>query len=87
MRIAYILTSLGMGGAELQTIALAEWMAAHGHTVALIVLLPRQSEQWPSSLGVLHLDMHKTSMSIIGGLLLARRVLRSFRPDLVHSHT
>jgi glycosyltransferase involved in cell wall biosynthesis len=87
MRIAYMLNSLGMGGAERHTIALAEWMARHGHSVLLISLLSRQAEQWPSSLDVLHLDMHKSPMSIIGGLLRARRVLRSFRPDLVHSHS
>ena len=41
MRIAYMLTSLGIGGAERQVIALAERMAARGHAVVLIVLKPR----------------------------------------------
>ena len=38
MRIAYMLTSLGRGGAERQVVALAERMAARGHDVVLIVL-------------------------------------------------
>ena len=38
MRIAYMLTSLGIGGAERQVVALAERMAARGHDVLLIVL-------------------------------------------------
>lgn len=50
MRLVYMLTSLAMGGAERQTIALAEWMAAHGHTIALIVLRPRQPEEWSTRL-------------------------------------
>ena len=41
MRIVYVLTSLGMGGAERQTIALAEWMASQGHTIAFVVLRSR----------------------------------------------
>ena len=44
MRIAYMLASLGMGGAERQVVALAERMAARGHAVALVVLLPRQEQ-------------------------------------------
>jgi glycosyltransferase involved in cell wall biosynthesis len=87
MRIAYLLNSLGMGGAERHTIALAEWMAEHGHSVLLISLLPRQTEQWPTQLEVVHLGLRKTPVSILSALFRARRVLKSFRPELVHSHT
>ncbi len=87
MRIAYMLTSLGIGGAERQVVALAERMAARGHTVALLVLRPRVPSEWPTSVDVVRLDMRKTSVSIFGGLLRARRFFREFRPDLVHSHT
>jgi len=86
MRIAYMLNSLGMGGAERHTIALAEWMAQHGHSVLLISLLPRQTEQWPTQLEVAYLDLRKTPASILRGLVRARRLLRSFHPDLLHSH-
>jgi glycosyltransferase involved in cell wall biosynthesis len=87
MRIVYVLTSLGMGGAERQTIALAEWMAARGHTIAFVVLRPRQSDEWPTHLDVLYLDMRKSTASVLGGILRARRFLKTFRPDLVHGHT
>ena len=46
MRIAYILTSLGVGGAERQALALAERMAARGHEVSLLVLRGRQPQEW-----------------------------------------
>ncbi len=39
MRIAYMLTSLGMGGAEWQVVALAERMKARGHAIVLVVVL------------------------------------------------
>jgi glycosyltransferase involved in cell wall biosynthesis len=87
MRIAYVLTSLGVGGAERQVVSLAERMAARGHVVSLVVLLPRQSEEWPTTLDLLHLDMRKTPASLFAGFCRARRFLRVFEPDLIHSHT
>ena len=47
MRILYVLTSLGVGGAEKQAIALAERMAARGHTVTFIVLKHTAEEILP----------------------------------------
>jgi glycosyltransferase involved in cell wall biosynthesis len=87
MRIAYILTSLGIGGAERQVVALASRMAARGHSVLLIVLRERQPEEFLTDVEMVHLDMRKTPFSILTGLLHARHLLRRFRPDLLHSHT
>lgn len=87
MRIVYVLTSLGMGGAERVVLALARRMAQRGHTVALLVLRPPVAEQWPTTLPVVHLEMRKTPVSLLAGLAQARRFLREFRPDLVHSHS
>jgi glycosyltransferase involved in cell wall biosynthesis len=87
MRIAYVLTSLGVGGAERQVVALAERMEARGHVVSLIVLLPRQSEEWPTTLDVVRLDTHKNPVSFLECLRKARRFLGVFQPELIHSHT
>jgi glycosyltransferase involved in cell wall biosynthesis len=87
MRIVYVLTSLGVGGAERQTLALAERMARRGHTVALLVLRPRLDEEWPAPLDVFRLEMRRTPFSFLNGLRRGRRFLRDFRPDLVHSHS
>jgi glycosyltransferase involved in cell wall biosynthesis len=86
MRIAYMLTSLGMGGAERQVVALAERMKARGHAVALILLRERQPEEWPATVDLVRLEMRKTPFSILAGLLRARRRLRDFQPELIHSH-
>ena len=86
MRIVYVLTSLGMGGAERIVLALAGRMAQRGHTVAILVLCPPVAEQWPTTLPVIHLDMHKSSISVLAGVARGRRFLREFRPDVVHSH-
>jgi len=87
MRIAYVLTSLGIGGAERQALALAERMAARGHAVALLVLLGRKPEEWPTTLEPIHVEMRKTPAGILAGLWKARRILRDFQPDIIHSHT
>jgi glycosyltransferase involved in cell wall biosynthesis len=87
MRIAYVLTSLGMGGAERQVVQLAERMAARGHAVSLVVLLGRQPEEWPTTLDPARLEMQKTPISLAAGLAKAHRLLGGFRPDLIHSHT
>ncbi len=57
MRIAYMLTSLGIGGAERQVVALAEGMAARGNEVALIVLLAQRPQEWQTEVQVVRLGM------------------------------
>ena len=87
MVIVYTLTSLGMGGAERQVLAIATRMADRGHAVKLLVLGPPVAEQWPTALPVIHLDMRRSPASVLKGFYRARRFLRGYRPDLVHSHT
>ncbi len=86
MRILYILTSLGIGGAEKQVVALAERMAARGHVVALLVLVHAE-EEWPVKLPVMRLNLRKTPLGIVRGLSFASDFLLLFRPDIRHSHT
>ncbi|HXS77008.1 MAG TPA: glycosyltransferase [Terracidiphilus sp.] len=87
MRIAYILTSLGIGGAEKQAISIGERMAGRGHQVLLIVLRSPEKQEWPTNLLTIHLGMKRSGPDMVGGFLRARRTLRSFKPDLLHSHT
>ena len=87
MRIAHILTSLGIGGAEKQATAIAERMAARGHEVALIILKSSEQQEWPTTLPIYRLGMKKSLPNMISSLARGRSVLRTFKPDLVHSHT
>ncbi len=86
MRIVYMLISLGIGGAERLTLALAEHMRERGHAVAIFTLRPRLDEEWPTTLPVFRLDMRKDPLSVLSALICARRYLRDLRPDLIHSH-
>jgi glycosyltransferase involved in cell wall biosynthesis len=87
MRIALMLTSLGMGGAERQVVSLAERLQARGHAVLLVTLMPPLAEEWPTDLKVVRLGMSRSPQHIFAGLLRAHRVLGDFRLDILHSHT
>ena len=87
MRIVYVLTSLGMGGAERQALAVAERMAGRGHSVAVIALMPRLPEEWPTRLKVCYLGMRRGPLSLATGLVRARRFLGGFKPEILHSHS
>jgi glycosyltransferase involved in cell wall biosynthesis len=86
VRILYILTTLGVGGAEKQVVGLAERMAAQGHAVTLLTL-KHADEEWPVKLPAMRLNLPKTLPGILRGLGFARNFVAAFRPDLLHSHT
>src|SRR5258708_3549200 len=86
MGIAYLLTALGIGGAERQVVALSERMRARGHAAIILVLNPPVPEQWAASAEVVHLNLRKTPLSVAKGFARAVRVLREFQPDILHSH-
>jgi len=87
MRIAYLLTSLGIGGAERQALDLAERMRERGHAVIVITLRPRLEEEWPTSLPVFRLGLRKNPISLLVAFVRARRYLRDLHPDVIHSHS
>jgi glycosyltransferase involved in cell wall biosynthesis len=86
MRILYILTSLGVGGAEKQVVDLADRMSAKGHVLAFLIL-KHSAEEWPVNLPVLRLNLARSPISIIRGLRFARNFVVLFQPELLHSHT
>lgn len=89
MRVLTILTSLGVGGAEKQALAVAERMAKRGHEVAVLVLRAKLPQEWPTGLPVVHLDIYgirHRPVSLVMGWRRARRFIRDFQPDVVHSH-
>ena len=87
MRIVYVLNSLGMGGAEKQALAVAERMAKRGHQVAVVTLKLRVRDEWPATLETVRLGLRANPVSLIAGLLRARRFLIDFQPDVIHSHS
>jgi glycosyltransferase involved in cell wall biosynthesis len=87
MRIAFVLNTLGMGGAERQVLAIAERMRRRGHSVILLILRPPLAEQWPTDLPVVHLQMVKSAGSFLAALANGRRFIREFHPQILHGHS
>ncbi len=87
MRLILIITGLGMGGAERQVCDLADQFANKGHQVLLITLTGETLNRPLSGhIDVVELNMAKTPMGFIKAYWQARRLVKKFKPDVVHSH-
>lgn len=87
MRIAIILTGLGMGGAERLVCNLASSYAEKGHKV-LIISMTGSAINRPDAdeVELIELQMKKTPASFISAILKSRNLIKSFMPDVIHSH-
>ena len=88
MRICFLSTSMGMGGADSQLLSAARVMLARGHDVIIVSLTPLgpMGEQ-ARGLGIRteSLEMPR-GLPDPRGLLRVARLVRAWRPDVVHSH-
>ncbi len=87
MRIAYCISTLALGGAERQTLLLAEQMRRRGHIVLLVVLFAAQDAELETSLPALRLSQPRSLRGMLRALRLAGPFLQAFQPEILHSHT
>ncbi|MCC4309528.1 glycosyltransferase [Alcanivorax marinus] len=87
MRILLSITSLGVGGAERLVTGLADYFAAAGHQV-VVVAFHGEIELRPvhPAILVVGLGMRRSPWGVITALWKLRRMIRSFRPDVINSH-
>lgn len=85
MKIVYCITGLGLGGAEVSTINLANKMAERGNQV-MILYLAGENEHTTirNDIQVIGLHMSKTPQGFFNALWRARKIMQQFRPDVVH---
>jgi glycosyltransferase involved in cell wall biosynthesis len=88
MRLLFLSTTMGMGGADQQLLTMVEALRARGHEVMIVSLTPLG----PMGLEARQLGIATESLGMRRGVAdprglvrLARRV-RSWRPDVLHSH-
>ncbi|MFQ2466643.1 glycosyltransferase [Aeromonas caviae] len=87
MKIALIITGLGMGGAERQVCDLADQFTAKGHKVLLISMTGETvNRPLSAKIDVAELNMAKTPLGFIKAYWQARQLIKQFKPDVVHSH-
>lgn len=87
MKVLLVITGLGVGGAEKQVCDLADTYSTFGHDVTILsmhgeLLLKPQS----TSVEVLSLRMEKSLLGVASTYLKIKKIIKSFAPDIVHSH-
>jgi glycosyltransferase involved in cell wall biosynthesis len=88
MRILFLSTSMGMGGADSQLLAAAQELRGRGHEVLVVSLTPLG----PMGLQARQLGIPTESLEMRRGipdprgLVRLARLVRAWRPDVVHSH-
>jgi glycosyltransferase involved in cell wall biosynthesis len=86
MRIAYILNTLAVGGAERLVVALAEGMIARGHAVEIVTLRAAADNELATRVTVRQLGMTRNPLTLPRGFLRGVRALRGFRPEIIHGN-
>ncbi|WP_314914788.1 glycosyltransferase [Pseudomonas helleri] len=87
MKILYLITGLGVGGAERQVLDLADRLYEQGQTVKIcyltgpVLLRPKHEE-----IELVGLELEKTVSGFIKGALKLRSVIKAYDPDVVHAH-
>jgi glycosyltransferase involved in cell wall biosynthesis len=88
MRILLLSTSMGMGGADSQLLSAARVMIARGHDVIIISMTPLGPMGLQArTLGIRTESLHmRRGVPDPRGLVRLARLVRAWRPDVVHSH-
>lgn len=90
MRIDYVITGLGIGGAEFQVVSLLEQLAQRSHQLRVISLTSTCAEVFTERLAaagvpIIFLGM-RSGKDLPLALLRLRKTLLHSRPDIVHAH-
>jgi glycosyltransferase involved in cell wall biosynthesis len=88
MRILLLSTSMGMGGADQQILLLARAMRSRGHEIRIVALAPLGPmglEAQREGLEVESLELAR-NLGAIPRVLRLIRIIRAWRPDVLHSH-
>lgn len=86
VRVLLLATGLELGGAERQVVDLADRLAARGHVVAIAFLVGDAQLRPSPAVALYPLHFAKSPWGLVLGGFRLRRLLRQWRPDVVHSH-
>ena len=87
MKILLLITDLGVVGDERQVVELADAFTTRGHEV-LLVYLTGAAAPHPVNprIRLVALGMNKSPLGFFRAAVAFRKLNKSFRPDVVHSH-
>lgn len=86
MRILFVITGMGLGGAELQLCELMQRMTRLGHELHLAWLTGDAKVSIPTGVRQYPLKMQKNPASFIKTVWHLRALATHIKPDVVHAH-
>ncbi|EGT4253146.1 glycosyltransferase [Citrobacter amalonaticus] len=87
MKIIFVITGLGLGGAEKQLCLLADRFAEAKHQVSIVALTgERIVNPDDKNIEIYHLNMTKSPIGFLLGIFKLRNIFSKIKPDIVHSH-
>ncbi|WP_146447252.1 glycosyltransferase [Vibrio cyclitrophicus] len=87
MNIVFVITGLGMGGAETQVCSLADAMANKGFKVSIIYLGGEKVvSPVNSNINVISIGLKKSIFTLFKAILTLRKRIKEISPDVVHTH-
>lgn len=87
LKIIFVITGLGIGGAERLVVNLADKMACRGHQVMIVSLTgPTLFRPVDSGIRIVALEMAKSPLGFLRAYAALRQLIQEFRPDVIHSH-
>jgi len=87
MKVLFFIGSLGLGGAEEQVLNLANEYLLLGQEVAVFTMIdvnPRSHLKY--SFPIIECHAKKSALGVLRVIFALHKVLREFRPDVLHSH-
>ncbi|PUE19631.1 glycosyl transferase family 1 [Limnohabitans sp. MMS-10A-160] len=87
MKILFVITGLGVGGAERQVVDIADRLAVLGHEVKIAYLTgPSPIRPNSEKVEIVGMGMKKTVSGFFHAYFGLRNLIHSFKPAVVHSH-
>jgi len=87
MKILYVITGLGVGGAERQVVDVVDRLADLGHSVKIAYLTgPKLTTPASKNIDLIGFRMTKGPMGFAIAYVNLRKLIIEFSPDVVHSH-
>ncbi|MBD2804164.1 glycosyltransferase [Xenorhabdus sp. ZM] len=86
MKVLFLITGLGLGGAEKQVVLLANKMLERGNDVTIISLTGETIVTPNSRVTIYNIYMKKNPYSFTCALIKVNKIIKKTNPDIVHSH-
>lgn len=86
MKILFLVTGMGLGGAEVQICELAKRMTALGHEVHIAWMTGEAGIDLPEGVREHPFRVNKTPWGFVKAIWMLRKLVRQICPDVIHAH-